>query len=84
MAGIVDAQRGLRHIGEFAGVFGFEPGYVLQGMDKMDFAGNLPHRAFDFGVATVADQHDFVSVGGIALRFLMHFADQGAGRVNDM
>ena len=50
--------------------------------NEMHRVGRLPHRAFDFDVALVADHHDFESLGNHATHFVVHLGDEGAGRVD--
>ena len=45
--------------------------------------GDLAHRAFDLGMAGMADQDDLAALVGIALALDMDLGDQRAGRVDD-
>ena len=45
------------------------------------FAIPLAHRAFDFGMTGVADQHDIAARLGVTRDFHVHFRDQRTGRV---
>ena len=42
----------------------------------------LPHRADDFGMALVADQHDLEAFGMMALRLHMDLGDERAGGID--
>ena len=51
--------------------------------DQMHLAGDPAHRAFDLGMAGMADQDDLAALIGVALALDMHLGDQRAGRVDD-
>ena len=71
--GVVDAERRLRDIGELVRVLDLELGDILGFRDQMHDAGNAAQRAFDFGMAFMADQDNFAPLLGVALAFGMHF-----------
>ena len=48
----------------------------------MHLGRNLADRAFDLGVAGVADQDDLAALGGVAAALVVHLGDQRAGRVD--
>src|SRR3981081_1312816 len=61
----------------------FEPGALLGPRDQVHPAGDPAHRAFDLGVAGMADQDDLAPLIGIALPLDMHLGDQRAGGVDN-
>ena len=80
-AGVVDAQRGLRHISN-RGVGGdIESVDVAFGLHQSHWLGDLAHRALDFGVPGVTDENEAAALRDIALALVVHLGDQGAGRV---
>ena len=60
---LVDRQRGLRQVHD-ASVTGAirQRGNVVAVFDQRDVAGHFAHRAVDFRVAFVADEHDRVAL----------------------
>ena len=49
----------------------------------MHAAGDSSHRAFDLGMAGMADQDDLAALVGVALAFAVHLRDQRTGGVDD-
>src|SRR5512146_2625554 len=48
----------------------------------MNFVRNLAQRPDHFRVTGMADQNEIVSLGIVAVDFVVHFNDQGAGRID--
>ena len=48
----------------------------------MHLAVDAAHRAFDFGMAVMADEDDLAPLPGIALAFAVDLGDERAGRVD--
>jgi hypothetical protein len=80
---VVDRQRRLRHHRELVGLRDLHALDVVDVLDQVDALAELAHRAFDLGVALVAD-HDEVVALLVQLGDLdVHLAHQRAGRVED-
>ena len=74
---IVDAERGLGHVGELRRVPRRQRPDVVQIRHQVHRTGHLPHRSFDFRVPGVPDKDDFVALPRIASGFVVHPAHQG-------
>ena len=81
MRRIVHAQRGLRHHGQAFGLSRLHLGHIGHVFHQVNAVQQLTHRAFDFGVALVANHDEleafFVKFG----HFHMHFGDQRASGI---
>ncbi len=79
--GVVDAERGLRHVGDRR--IGRQVQFVdfLLVLHQRHRRRDLPHRAFDLGVAGMADQDQLAALADIALALVVHLGDQRAGGV---
>ena len=82
VAGIVDAQGGLGHVGEFPGVGDLQGIDVLDGGDQMHAARNAPLGPFDLRVAFVPDENHVPPAHGVVLSFLVDLGHQGTGGVD--
>ena len=82
-ARVVDAERRLGDEGELVRVGDLQAGHLLGARDQMHPPGDAAHRAFDLGMAGMADQDDLAPLIGIALALDMDLRDQRAGRVDD-
>ena len=80
---VVDAQRGLRHHRQLVAARA-HLGHVLGVLDQVDALAQLAHRAFDLGVALVADHDEFIALLGQLGHLHMHLGDQRAGGVEDL
>ena len=88
-AGVVDRKRGLRGVGEVVRLADLERGDVIEVLDQMDVAGAglavpLPHRAFDFRMSGMADQHHVAAGAALARDFQVHLGHQRTGRVEHL
>ena len=83
--GVVDRQRRLRDVGELCGIARRQAADAARRLDEMDRAGvarvPLTHRAFDFGMAGVADQHHVAPGLAVARDFHVHLRHQRTGRI---
>ena len=79
--GVVDAQRGLRDVGDRRVGRNVELRDVGFGLHQFDRRGNLAHRAFDFRVAGVADQDELAALADVALALIVNLGHQRTGRV---
>ena len=80
-ARVIDAQRGLRHIGDRRIGGNVELVDVGFGLDQSDRLGDLAHRALDLRMAGMADENELPALRDIALALVVHLGDQRAGRV---
>src|SRR6185503_12329873 len=80
--GVVDAERRLRDIGKLLRIADLQAGDLFGLRDQINFAINAAHRAFDLGMAGMADQHDLAPLIGVALALAMDLGDQRAGGVD--
>jgi hypothetical protein len=80
---VVHRQRGLGHVGELLGIGDLKPGDVRRGLDEVDAAVDLAHRAFDLGVALVTDHDDFLALVAHARHFHVDLGHQRAGGVEN-
>ena len=81
---IVDGKRGLGDVGKLCGVFDDEFFDVFDAFDQEHVFRTLPHGAFDFRVAFVADHDDFSPSLAHSGDLKMDFGDQRAGCVKDI
>ena len=79
--GVVDAERGLRHVGDRRIGREIELVDVLLVLHQHDRRRDLAHRAFDFRMAGMADQDQLAALADIALALVVHLGDQRAGGV---
>ena len=56
-------------------------GHVAFGLHQRHRLGDLAHRAFDLGMAGMADEDEPAALADIALALVVHLGDQRAGRV---
>ena len=63
LGGIVHAQCGLRHQGEFFSLQGLHFRHICHTVNQVNAAAELPHGALHFGMAGVADHDEFVAFG---------------------
>ena len=56
---------------------------AVDGLDQIDTFVNLPHCAFDFRMAGVADHDDFLAVVVKLDDLTVHFGDQGTRGVEN-
>ena len=82
LPGIVDAERGLGHVGELRRIAGRQRRDVVQVRHQVHRPGHLPHRSFDFRVPGVPDEDDLVALLRVASGFVVHSTHQGTGRVD--
>ena len=72
-------------MGEFFHIAHRQFGHVFHRFHQQHHAlGQLPHRAFHFGVAFVADHNNLIALLVEARHFFMHFGDQRAGSVEHL
>ena len=77
---IVQRQGRLGDIGQVGGIARLEPFGILRRLDQGDGPfGQLPHGAFDLGVAGVADQHNLAARREMPLGLDMDLGDQRTG-----
>jgi len=84
VARVVNAQCRLRDVGQPVGIGGDQCLNIVDLGNEMHGAADLPHRAFDLGMAFMADEDNVVTLLGRAAAFFVNLADQRAGGVDDM
>ena len=84
LGGVVHAQSGLGHHRQLLGLRGMHTGHVGHVFHQVDTAFQLPHGAFDFRVAFMANHQKFVTFFVQLGNFHMHLADQRAGGVKNL
>ena len=80
---VVNAERGLRDIGDGRIVRKVERLHVGFGRDEMDRSANLTHRSLDLGMARVADKDKRAAFRHITLALSMHLGDQRTCCIED-
>src|SRR2546422_30876 len=80
-AGVVDAQRGLRHIGDRRVGRDIERLDVLFALYQHHGSVDLAERALDFRMAGVADENEHASLGDVALALVVDLGNQRACRI---
>ncbi len=82
LAGVIDRERGLRDVGEVAGIARREARNLLDRLQQGDGAGGqLPDRSHNFRVAGMADQHDLAATLVVDLGLAVNLGDQRTGGV---
>ena len=82
-AGIVDAERRLRDVGDRRVVRQIERSDVVLGLHQSDRLGDLTHRSFDLGMPGMADENEPAPLRHVALALIVDLGDQRTGRVQD-
>jgi hypothetical protein len=82
--GIVDRQRGLGDHGQLVRMAHLHRGHVVHVFDQVDAFADLAHRAFDLGVALVADHDELVALAAQLGHLDVHLGDQRAGGVEHL
>src|SRR5262245_27946502 len=80
-AGVVDAQRSLRDIGNGRIGRNIERRDVLFALHQHHGAVDLAERAFDLGMPGMADETEHATLSDVTLALVMDLRDQGAGRI---
>src|SRR5262245_58191710 len=80
-AGVVDAERRLRHIGNGRVRRNVQRRDVRLALDQDHWTVELPERALALRMAGVADENEHATLGDVALTLVVHLRDQRAGRI---
>src|SRR5471030_44723 len=80
---VVDRQGGLRYIRQHVRLSDVERGDVGHRFNQIHALLRLAHRAFDFGMAVVADHDDFAALAAHLGHFDVDLGDQRASRIEN-